>query len=303
MLETKIEWTDSTFNPWWGCEHVSPGCDHCYAEAQAKRFGHKWSDRRMFGINHWREPLKWNSMAASLKKRHKVFCASFADVFEDRPQLKLERTRLWALIALTPWLDWLLLTKRPQNIKRLLPTRADYVAMNYEARDLADRDDIAVVPTQAHGMVDEPLWPPPNVWLGMTAENQKWFDYRRKHLLSVPATVHFVSIEPQLTHVDARLAETENGRGIDWIICGGESGHGAREFKLEWARDLADQCTRAGVPFFMKQLGKNPTEAHTPGAGYQLDLDDAKGGNIVEWKKKGLDVPMRREFPEVRNAA
>lgn len=302
MLETKIEWTDSTFNPWWGCEHVSPGCDHCYAEAQAKRYGHKWSDRRMFGINHWREPLKWNAQAATLKKRRKVFCASFADVFEDRPQLKLERTRLWALILLTPWLDWLLLTKRPQNIRRLLPTPADYVGMNYEARDLLDRDHVYVAGVYRPGLfytgTETIARPPPNVWLGMTAENQKWFDYRRKHLLNVPATVHFVSIEPQLGPIDARLAEHHDGRGIDWIICGGESGHGARAFDLEWARDLADQCTVAGVPFFMKQLGKNPVDDDA-----QLDLKDTKGGNLIEWREKKLAVPMRREFPKVRDAA
>ena len=114
---SSIEWTDHTFNPWWGCARVSPGCNNCYAEAWARRVGENiWGakqDRRVFGEKHWGEPLKWNAEAQEQELRRRVFCASMADVFELRSDLDPWRDRLWALIDQTPWLDWLLLTKRP----------------------------------------------------------------------------------------------------------------------------------------------------------------------------------------------
>lgn len=117
---SSIEWTDHTFNPWWGCAGVSPGCDNCYAEAWAKRVGEDiWGarkPRRFFGEKHWCEPLKWNDEAQKQGHRRRVFCASMADVFELRSDLDPWRDRLWVLIDQTPWLDWLLLTKRPQDI-------------------------------------------------------------------------------------------------------------------------------------------------------------------------------------------
>src|SRR5687767_4989547 len=120
--KSKIEWTDSTFNPWWGCVEVSPACDHCYARTFAKRTGHsvwgKDAPRRIFGDTHWSEPLKWNRKAEAFGVRHKVFCASMADVMESGIHLDGQRERLWALIEASPWLDWLLLTKRPQNFRR-----------------------------------------------------------------------------------------------------------------------------------------------------------------------------------------
>lgn len=120
--DTGITWTDSTFNPWWGCEKVSPGCTNCYAATFDKRVGgDHWgakAGRRFFGDKHWREPEKWNRDAAKSGERHRVFCASMADVFEDRDDLVQPRIRLFHLISETPNLDWLLLTKRPENIRR-----------------------------------------------------------------------------------------------------------------------------------------------------------------------------------------
>jgi hypothetical protein len=140
MALTSIEWTATlapdgklragyTFNPWWGCIRVSPGCEHCYAESQAKRYGHDiWgpastTPRRFFGDKHWSEPLKWNRDALALGMRLKVFCASFADVFEDNDSLIPHRERLWEVIAETPQLDWLVLTKRTENIREMMPDR------------------------------------------------------------------------------------------------------------------------------------------------------------------------------------
>ena len=119
---SKIEWTTHTFNPWWGCTKVSEACKHCYAEAWAKRVGQNvWGpkpERRLLSDNHWRQPLKWNRDAANAAERPRVFCASMADVFEDRDELIEHRDRLFDLIEATPKLDWLVLTKRPQNVAR-----------------------------------------------------------------------------------------------------------------------------------------------------------------------------------------
>lgn len=140
---SSIEWTDHTFNPWWGCARVSPACEHCYAETFSKRLGQKiWgvrAERRFFGDPHWREPLKWDRRAAKIGERHRVFCGSMCDIFEDRRDLDVHRERLWRLMAETPNLDWLLLTKRPENVALMAPWR-------------------------------EP-WPF-NVWLGTTVEDQ-----------------------------------------------------------------------------------------------------------------------------------
>lgn len=272
---SKIEWTDHTFNPWIGCQKVSPGCDHCYAETwdarglqqKATRWGpHAARTRTSSAI--WRKPLAWNRKAEAEGRRYRVFCASLADVFDNHTSILPEwRADLWRLIAATPNLDWLLLTKRPQNISKMLPR-------------------LPVLPAWGNG------WP--NVWLGTTVENQAEADRRIPHLLAVPAAVRFLSVEPMLGAVDltsipygAALGEaptyqdalraklwmpqgswsgrgyTENGRiyvdlctGIHWVICGGESGPGARPMNLDWARSLRDQCVEAGVAFHFKQWGE-----------------------------------------------
>lgn len=220
--KTAISWTDSTFNSHWGCERVSPGCTNCYAEAFAKRTGNdvwgKRSERRLFGDKHWAEPLKWNRQAEAEGERHRVFCASMGDVFEDRRDLDPVRGRLWALIAETPWLDWQLLTKRPQNVAGMAPWGDDW---------------------------------PGNVWLGTTVEDQQRANERMPILLTIPAKVRFLSCEPLLSAVDLgpELA------GLQWVICGGESGGKRRPFDLAWARSLRDQCAEAGVAYFFKQIG------------------------------------------------
>lgn len=216
---SKIQWTDHTFNPWWGCVKVSPGCAHCYAETFSKRTGHAvWgvdAPRRMFGPKHWREPLKWDDEARAAGERRRVFCASMADVFEDRPDLVEERAKLFGLMNLTPSLDWLLLTKRPQNVIRLTPDS---------------------------GMPD-------NAWIGTTVEDQQRAVERIPYLMDIPAAVRFLSVEPMVGPVHLSTY------AVDWVICGGESGAGARPMAEEWARDLKRQCDAAGIPFFMKQLG------------------------------------------------
>lgn len=240
--QTAISWTDHTFNPWWGCERVSPGCQNCYAEAFAKRTGNavwgKQAPRRFFGDKHWNEPLKWNRQAEAEGRRHRVFCASMADVFEDRDDLIVHRSRLFSLIEDTPWLDWQLLTKRPQNVSEMLIDNG---------------------------------WPitPHNVWVGTTVEDQQRADERVPALLSIPAAVRFLSCEPLLGPVDLDglwgYPGSADGEQLDrwpiqWVIVGGESGARHRPFDLEWARSLREQCRTAGVPFFFKQVGgRTPT--------------------------------------------
>jgi len=245
---TEISWTDATFNPWWGCLKVSPGCTNCYALTLSKRFGHdiwgpsKTTSRRTFGPKHWAEPLKWNKEAEQAGQRKRVFCASMADVFEDHPQLPPERAKLWTLIEQTSWLDWLLLTKRPENIDQMLPDRWRRADKGF----------------------------PHNVWLGFSAEDQQRFDERWQIMEWVKRMwyprVVFCSAEPLLGPLDISDALTEIDLGddehqvwsatLDWVIAGGESGRGARPACPDWFRGLRDQCQAAGISYHFKQWGE-----------------------------------------------
>lgn len=238
-IETAIAWCDHTFNPWWGCFKISPGCDHCYAATFDKRVhgigkGH-WgpnADHRRFGDAHWREPEKWNRDAEKAGVRRRVFCASMADVFEGRPEDRTDRERLFRLIESTPSLDWLLLTKRPENMVEFAP---------------------------AHW---RRAWPA-NVWAGCTVEDQEHADRRVPELLKVPAVVRFLSVEPMLGAI--RIADYfDDPSGINWVIVGAESGHGARPMSVEWARSMRDQCAASGVTFFFKQFADDKgNKTHT----------------------------------------
>jgi len=220
---SKIEWTTHTFNPWWGCTKVSEACKHCYAEAWAKRLGQQvWGpklQRRTMSDNHWKQPLKWNSAAAGLKDKPRVFCASMADVFEDRDELIPHRFRLFSLIEETPNLDWLLLTKRPQNVEQLSRWGTEW---------------------------------PDNVWLGTTVELQHRAEELLPYLEKIPAKVRFISAEPLLGHlqIEPWLEST-----IDWVITGGESGPKARPASPQWFTDLHAQCMRTETAFHFKQWG------------------------------------------------
>ena len=217
---TKIEWTDHTFNPWIGCSKVSPGCENCYAEGESKRRG--WA---LWGKGQprqktktWHAPEKWNREAMESGKRRRVFCASLADVFDDEidPQW---RDELWELIRKTPFLDWLLLTKRPKNIRKMLP------------------DD------WGNG------WP--NACLMTSVEDQLRTN-RIPELLKVPAAYYGLSMEPLLGPV---IIKPEWLQKLNWIIVGGESGRNARPMHPEWVRLIRQQCKGAEVQFFFKQWG------------------------------------------------
>ncbi len=227
--DSNIAWTDHSFNGWWGCQRVSPGCEHCYAEAFDKRTGRNdWgpkAPRRFFGDKHWAEPLKWDRAAAAAGERHRVFCSSMSDVFEDRSDLDPHRHRLWKLIESTPNLDWMLLTKRPEN--------NDLVPLAWQTGSRR----------------------PPNVWLGTTTEDQTWADRRVPYLLeSAWPAQRFISYEPALGAVImAKEWLSYAPARIDWVIAGGESGPGRRPCEVEWFENIRQQCDDAGVAFFMKQ--------------------------------------------------
>ena len=301
---TKIEWADDTFNGWWGCTEISDACDHCYARELATRFGKDlWGnkDRELKSDANWAQPLKWQRDADRFEAEHGrkrfVFTASMSDVFDNQVD-SAWRARLWDLIRQCDRLIWLILTKRPQNIAKMLP------------------------PDWGTG------WP--HVWLGTTVEHQEAARRNIPPLLQVPASKRFLSCEPLLGPIDLRCIDI-NGDGeldalhsitwgeeidagwrdtdpdwedsfldwyslsampdlnalmyrpIDWIIAGGESGPNARPSHPDWFRSLRDQCAAAGVPFLFKQWGEwtpSHDEALAPGtlvrlgkklAGRQLD--------------------------------
>lgn len=322
---TKIEWCDHTFNAWEGCQKVGPGCDHCYAEARNARFGGgtavNWgpgATRRRTSAANWRKPLAWNvrpflqcracgwrgekpgtvnglavcpeARCASIDlvfARRRVFCASLADVFDNEVDL-LWRRDLFRLIADTPNLDWLVLTKRIGNV----PTMLRHIG--------ADRL-------------------PDNVWLGATVVNQEEADRDIPKLLAVPASVRFLSIEPMLGPIDLERPipgpDLDQGggakicqpwmiqSGIDWVIVGGESGARARPMRADWARSLRDQCARARVPFLFKQWG----EWSAPGVSFPDGRPDlAESDELARFKvgKRAagrlLDGRTHDELPETR---
>jgi protein gp37 len=272
---SKIEWTDHTFNPWEGCQKVSPGCDNCYAEARNARFGGgvaiNWgpgAPRRRTSNSNWSQPYLWDVRAEAFwnmhGRRQRVFCASLADVFDSAVDDQW-RDDLFELIRQTPSLDWLLLTKRIGNVKPML------YDMILRWKSLPD--------SPAHQMARR--WarndPPPNVWLGATIVNQQEADRDIPKLLTTPAAKRFLSMEPLLEPVNLGFCDCDHGsipgphgvggvscpkcggtggRLVDWVIVGGESGPGARPMHPLWPRDLRDQCEKAGVPFLFKQWGE-----------------------------------------------
>ncbi|MBU9380695.1 phage Gp37/Gp68 family protein [Burkholderia gladioli] len=321
---SKIEWTDHTFNPFIGCTKVSPGCDNCYAEHMMDTRMHrvKWGPgqpRARTSAANWREPVRWNArheeFFAAHGRRQRVFCASLADVFDNAVPAAWRRD-LAALIEATPALDWQLLTKRIGNAAAML--------------------------------VDMfPAGTPDHVWLGATVVNQTEADRDVPKLLATPARMRFLSIEPMLGPVDvarwldptgvhcmdvcadtryvkAGEVETYNADGesvplcpacgesaswtgyddgIDWVIAGGESGPVARPAHPDWFRSLRDQCAEASVPFLFKQWGEWHTGARLIGSGEPVFR---QFGSHQQWVNKATTwvnggICLDRHGSELRN--
>jgi protein gp37 len=299
--ETKIPWCDHTFNPWRGCVKISPGCAHCYAEAWSHRnpavLGEWGPDgRRVIAAeSYWRQPRAWDRAAARAGVRRRVFCASLADVFEDRPELAAPRGRLFTLIDATPNLDWLLLTKRPGTWRKVMRDTVDAMPRRGTAGPFTGPRWNAVDWLQGSEPSGRAF--PPNVWLGVSVEDQARANERVPILLDTPAAVRWVSYEPALDAVDWSPWMP----GLDWIVVGGESGPKARPFNVEAARDVIGQCRLGGAAPFVKQLGSRPFRFDgRPGDPTRpVALRDPKGGDPAEWP---ADLRVR-EFPDRERVA
>lgn len=241
MTKTSIEWADEVWNPTTGCTKVSEGCRHCYAERVAGRF---WKDRKFSEVRmhpeRLEEPLHW-------RNPRRVFVDSMTDLFHPAVPFEfIDQVFMAMASARTSHHKFLILTKRPDRMLK-------YIESFKNSRGWYRRESDGI----AFGK-----WPLPNVWLGVSTEDQKAADARIPLLLQTPAAVRFISVEPMLEsinikpylygwHSDPRPPEKDPG--IDWVICGAESGPGARPFNMDWSRSLRDQCQNAGVPFFFKQ--------------------------------------------------
>ena len=327
---TNIEWCHSTWSPWLGCRKVSPACRFCYITATpAFRFrGLKHGEpRQRTSESYWKDPLKWNRQAGTclhcgfihslareidhcggyerLPQRPRIF-PSLCDWLDDEVRIEWLADFL-KLIHDTPNLDWLLLTKRPENFNERFRLVSDW--------------------SEDNGAMDLFNWienewfsdlPPANVWIGVSIEDQQRAEERIPELLEIPAKLRFLSVEPLLGPVslegylpDGGIALAVHGKllvagpSVDWVIVGGESGPGARPCNVQWIEDILVQCGGAGVPCFVKQLGSNPTiTGQVIGGGLPDELIEApiwpgglkhkKGGDPSEWP---YDLRVR-EFPQ-----
>ena len=236
MNKSKIEWTDDTWNPVMGCTPASPGCAHCYARTMMKRYA---------GLKGWPEspdtvtlfperlekPMHW-------RKPRKVFVCSMSDLFhDDVPDRFIQN--VFETMRKAAGHTFQILTKRPERMKESVG--------NY------------IYHRSVWKISNKPL---PNVWLGVTAENQEMWERRKDALFATPAVVHFVSYEPALGPL---VFSGDDLKRLDWVICGGETGPGARPMKYLWVASLRDQCQSAGVPFFFKGPGTAHYSRYGPG--------------------------------------
>lgn len=267
---TEISWTDHTFSPWWGCTKVSPACDHCYADTFSRRVGFsdtgskfpiwgKDAQRRFFSDKHWGELLKWNRDAQRAGVRRNVFCGSMCDVMEDRADLVASREKLYSYVPQTPWLNYLLVTKRPQNFRRFLPAE-----------------------WRKH--------PQPNIWLMTTVESGEYL-WRIDALKEVPAVVHGLSIEPLLADIPELAKHLDD---IEWCIVGGESGPGARPMHPDWVRRIRDACQERGIAFHMKQWGAW-APASQVGAPKPITHAMTAGAVVAEFDRESMMAADRNE--------
>ena len=231
MQNSKIEWTDHTFNARWGCVNISPACDHCYAERFANRrtrtrdpLWGKDAGRLISNDDYWAAPRQWDRRARLRGIQQRVFCGSMCDVMERREDLTAPRRRLFQLMEDTPNLVWMLLTKRPQELRNFLPEEWLNI-------------------------------PRPTFWLLTTMEHQDYV-WRIEELLKAPAIVHGISMESLLGPITLPKGFLESGKRA-WVITGRESGPGARPTRIEWVREVRDAAVAAGVPFHFKQWGEH----------------------------------------------
>ncbi|MEN6440912.1 MAG: phage Gp37/Gp68 family protein [Syntrophobacter sp.] len=270
MSATKIEWADSVWNPVTGCTPISEGCDNCYARRMAQRLAGRYGYPNNGGFSvtlrpeRLSDPMQWN-------KPRRVFCVSMGDLFHDEvPDSFISKVMVETQV--TPRHTYLILTKRPDRMSQFMLER--YQTLRREK-------------------------PYPNVWVGVTVENQQRADERIPILLQIPAAKRFVSVEPMLEDINIRpymgctgmpdCQFCETGNKLDWVICGGETGRPrARQLKASWVRSIRDQCQSAGVPFFFKGCGDNPVDDGIVGG----------MGSLIKRKSRRLEGREWSEVPE-----
>lgn len=294
--KSTIEWTEASWNPVTGCVEVSPGCDHCYAKTFAERWrgvpGHAYEQGFDLTLRPERldQPLRW-------KRPRRIFVNSMSDLFHaDVPDEYI--ARVFGVMAAARQHTFQLLTKRHARMRSLLSAESF-------------REQVFLSNNADQGDVLGDGWPLPNVWLGVSVENQQWANIRIPALLDTPAAVRWISAEPLLGSVDLRdcngvdtieqdwIGGPLGGSGaphpfVDWVVVGGESGPGARPMHPDWARSLRDQCTSAGVPFFFKQWGA--WEPIGPLYGEDDETDDAHMEAVA------IEVIERRQVVQLESA-
>lgn len=307
--KTGISWTDATWNPVTGCTRISEGCRNCYAESlaatrlkESPRYkglavvtpsGPRWTGKINLHPEMLLQPMRW-------RKPRRIFVNSMSDLFhEDVPDSFVDE--IVATMAITPWHTYQVLTKRADRMRSYF-SNIPSDPYNTRYQKIFDAANVQ--------MGKQMQWPLPNVWLGVSVEDQKNAEIRIPSLLETPAAVRFISAEPLLEPLDLTnlcvyggqrlhaLSKIYTSPSLDWIIVGGESGPHARPFKLEWARNLRDQCRGSGVPFFAKQLGSNPLDCDVPGAAdpkehMRYHTDHRSGADPAEWP----DDLRVQEFP------
>ncbi|MEC4836084.1 phage Gp37/Gp68 family protein [Mycobacteroides chelonae] len=276
--KTGIEWTDATWSPVTGCTRVSDGCLNCYIERSTPiRVAGRKFDGEGIGAS-LAVQLHPNRLDWPLRKRDgkKIFVCSQADLFhDDVPDEYI--ARVFAVMALSPHHTFQVLTKRHGRMRSLLNSHAFWGRVGVAG---LDRD---VWLPQSGVSLDQHYLP--NVWLGVSAEDQKRADLRIPALLDTPAAVRFISAEPLLGPIDLSRFVEDDGEKFDlpplsWVIVGGESGPGARPMHPDWARSLRDQCVAAGVPFLFKQWGEWAPNQHPPLRACVCDWYDGREADI-----------------------
>jgi protein gp37 len=358
--KTKIDWTDSTWNPLRGCNHVSEGCRSCYAEKMAARFcgpGQPYESVMRTGMlttlwngnvelveNHLLDPLKWGPVHLScascgadhlmlncpekITRPRRIFVNSMSDLFHENVTNEM-RDRIFAVMALCPQHIFQVLTKRPERMLAYLSASGRNISVYNAATSISENFSRMSETMAHHRSSGNGWWTLPNVWLGVSVENQAAADERIPLLLQTPAEVRFVSCEPLLGAVDLTQIETSafdcgsgtknsltgdmrlpgcgsvssttiHGKRINWVIAGGESGPGARPMHPDRARGLWDQCEAAGVPFFFKSWGEWLPVTDDSQGPHVREVDDHK---YLKCGKKSsgflLDGVKYKQFPEV----
>lgn len=280
--DTKIQWCHHTWNRWRGCRKVAPECENCYIvhTPPLRMIGQVHGSQRVSaGDSYIKEPLQWNAAAAKAKERRRVFVMSLGD-WLDMENVPL---RWWVdiidMIRLCPWLDFLLLTKRPQNFnKRMLE-----FAKSEELNELASEAAAFAMAWEQGTSI------PFNAWVGVSAGVDV------SPCLDIPAAVHFLSCEPMI-----KPLATMHAKWFDWIIFGGESGPGARNMNMDWLETGVSFCRAQRIPYFVKQLGESPITNNPLRRRQLARMKDKKRGDWDEWIDTTLAGFRVRDFPRVK---